>query len=204
MRFQLTSVLVLLGAGFAGLLIASSSVSPPEAPPVGAAEPAAGPPPLMIEEDAPLLEDVPRQTNRRARKRLEQQADNSACFVCHDNYRQENLAVWHADVNVGCAYCHGESFAHRNDENNTTPPEVMYSRERIECLCVDCHATHDAPAADVVARFLEKFPPTADPRAAQCTDCHGEHRLRVRTVNWDKGTGKLLTTAGKAATSPLP
>ena len=30
-----------------------------------------------------------------------------------------------------------------------------------------------------------------------CTDCHGDHRLRLRTVRWDKKTGKLLRS-GKA------
>jgi hypothetical protein len=25
-----------------------------------------------------------------------------------------------------------------------------------------------------------------------CTDCHGEHRLTIRTRQWDKNTGKLI------------
>ena len=40
--------------------------------------------------------------------------------------------------------------------------------------------------------FQARFPPNTDPKQVVCTDCHGEHRLKVRSVWWDKSTGKLL------------
>src|SRR5512136_2071651 len=54
------------------------------------------------------------------------------CFACHANYREEPLAATHAARSVGCMDCHGKSNEHRNDENNTTPPEAMYARDAIE------------------------------------------------------------------------
>ena len=29
-----------------------------------------------------------------------------------------------------------------------------------------------------------------------CTDCHGQHRMKVRTRVWDKETGKLIKDDG--------
>jgi len=37
-------------------------------------------------------------------------------------------------------------------------------------------------------------PDKTDPDKIVCTDCHGEHRMKVRTIIWDKKTGKLLRT----------
>jgi hypothetical protein len=41
-----------------------------------------------------------------------------------------------------------------------------------------------------VERSLDK----TDPKRIVCTDCHGEHRMKVRTVLWDKKSGTLLRT----------
>ncbi len=35
-----------------------------------------------------------------------------------------------------------------------------------------------------------------DGKMGVCTDCHGEHRLKVRTRRWDKETGKLVSDDG--------
>ena len=137
------------------------------------------------------------------------EADNQACFVCHANYDGEELAEQHAKANVGCADCHGASTAHRNDENNITPPDRMYWAEAIDPGCVPCHGTHDAPARTVIARWQERSLAKKDVKEMVCTDCHGEHRLNRRSVRWDKRTGKLIpatasktTTASEAKTTP--
>lgn len=159
---------------------------------VWAGERRGGPPPLVVGEDAQALPDEPV-----AGKAKGKGADNAACFVCHANYKTETLATMHAAKNVGCAQCHGPSDAHCNDENNTTPPDVLFAADRIDAACRKCHETHSAAPAKVVARWRERCPTKTDPAAIVCTDCHGTHRLRVRTVRWDKRTRKLLPATPK-------
>jgi len=148
---------------------------------------AKGPPPLVVGKDAPTLPGGPGEAKPKGKV-----ADNGACFVCHANYKAEPLALDHAKQKLGCAGCHGPSDAHCNDENNTTPPDTLFPADRIDPACRKCHATHDAPAAKVIARWRERCPTKTDPATIVCTDCHGRHRLRVRTVRWDKRTRKLL------------
>ena len=162
-------------------------------------------PALKVDKGAPLLLDSPAETKKPSDKAKGPKADNHACFVCHTNYQEEWFAVTHANANVGCVKCHGESIAHRNDENNITPPDVMYPADGIDKACVKCHETHDVPAKKVLTRFQERCPSKTDPSKIVCTDCHGDHRLKLRTVRWDKKTGKLLTGADappKAAPAP--
>lgn len=161
----------------------------------------AAPPPLKVDRSNPLLLKES-QTPQPKKKPEGPVADNSPCFVCHTNYQDESLASVHALENVGCVRCHGASLAHRNDENNTTPPDKMYPPEAIDPACVECHDTHDAPARKVLARWKERCPEKTDFSQVVCTDCHGEHRLKLRTVRWDKKSGKLLTadsSSGNAA-----
>jgi hypothetical protein len=150
-----------------------------------------GPPPLKVNKGAPLLLDA---GSKKAADKLAGRghADNESCFVCHGNYRQESLAGVHAAADVGCVKCHGDSFAHRNDEDNITPPDIIYAPRDIEPMCGKCHETHNAPAAKVIARWQERCPAKTNPRDLVCTDCHGEHRLKVRTVCWDKKTRQVL------------
>ncbi len=145
------------------------------------------PPPLVIDTDAPLLLDEPLEIDSHAAIG----ADNSPCFVCHANYSEESFAVEHAANDVGCVECHGKSFAHRNDENNTTPPGHMYPPDAIASLCAKCHHGHNVDPKKVIARWQKKGI-DKDTAAIVCTDCHGNHRLNVRTVRWNKKTGKLL------------
>jgi hypothetical protein len=119
-------------------------------------------------------------------------ADNGPCFVCHANYEEEPLAVCHAKQGTGCMDCHGPSLAHRNDEGNVTPPDIIYPAARIDAACKKCHEEHNAPAARVIARWQERCPAKTKPAQIVCTDCHGEHRLKLRTVRWDKESRKLL------------
>jgi len=152
-----------------------------------------GPAPLVVDKDAPLLLDEPTQAQKAAAKTPKPgAADNAPCLVCHVNYKAEPLARQHAGQKIGCVKCHGDSFAHRNDENNTTPPEIMYPLGKIDKACKKCHQTHDVPAVKVIACWLKRRPTKTDPKQIVCTDCHGQHRLKVRTVRWDKKTGKLI------------
>lgn len=102
-------------------------------------------------------------------------ADNSRCYVCHINFQEDKLTSTHAKANVGCERCHGASDAHCSDEDNITPPDIMYPAEKINSFCKSCH-----PNAKLGGG--KKY----------CTDCHGEHRLSHRTRKWDKNTGKLI------------
>jgi hypothetical protein len=187
-------VVVLAVIGIAGAALLASCTGGRGTPLAFATEPEAassgGPPPLVIDEDSPLLLEEPSEVEALPAEAI---AKNSPCYVCHVNYQAEPLALQHAKAEVGCVDCHGESFPHRNDENNTTPPDTMYPADKIDASCQECHDTHDAPAKDVIALWLERHPGKKDAGSIVCTDCHGEHRLTLRTVRWDKKTGKLLT-----------
>jgi hypothetical protein len=113
-------------------------------------------------------------------------ADNSRCHVCHINYADEELAVRHAQANIGCEQCHGASDAHCSDEDNVTPPDKMYPLQGINSSCIFCHSResidNQVHEAILSGQATEKY----------CTECHGEHRLSYRTRRWDKSTGELL------------
>jgi hypothetical protein len=150
-------------------------------------------PPLTIDADSPLMLDEAKKQAKDDKPVAPSVAENAACFVCHDNFQDEELVTQHAIGDTGCVDCHGKSYDHRNDENNITPPDVMFPRDKIEASCVECHDTHDAPALDVIARLDEHMPRVTDRRDITCTDCHGHHRLGQRTVVWDRATRELLT-----------
>ena len=177
MKHAAWSILTLAGAAL--LLVHWGHVSRDGARAVAA-------PPLSLK--GYLDEKLP-ETPKKAR---DVKADNSACYVCHGNYEGEELALVHATKDIGCAKCHGESYDHRNDEDNVTPPDVMFASDEIGKACKRCHKTHDAPAAKVITRWQERCPAKDDPRQIVCTDCHGKHRLDFRTVWWDKKTRKLV------------
>ncbi len=202
MKYKLWVVLfVPLGIGAA--VYTAGVLRDPGLPQTASAEPAekkqkpageqkpAGPPPLVIDKSAPLLLEEPPEVDPWDVP-TGPVADNLACYCCHANYEEEEFVVYHAKANVGCIKCHGESYDHRNDENNVTPPDIMFPPEKIESNCQECHQTHDAPAKEVITRWQERCPNNAKPEELLCTDCHGEHRLKVRTVRWDKRTRKLL------------
>jgi hypothetical protein len=170
--------------------IGVDKISSPEGGESAAAD---APPPLVIDEDAPLLLDEPAESEKHSPASTTRALkDNIACFVCHANYREEALASQHAVKNVGCVDCHGPSYAHRNDENNITPPDRMYPADKIDQACRKCHTTHDVPAAKVIACWQQRYADKTTAETIVCTDCHGDHRLKLRTVRWDKKTGKLL------------
>lgn len=143
-------------------------------------------PSLEMDDDEPLLLEEP------AELKAASGADNQTCFVCHANYSEEPFAVNHALMDVGCSDCHGDSIAHKNDENNTTPPDYMFPSDEIAKLCKKCHDSHDVPANKVIDLWKKKGLDKTEPNSIVCTDCHGNHRLKIRTVNWNKKTRKLL------------
>lgn len=116
-------------------------------------------------------------------------ADNSRCHVCHINYAEEKFAVKHARNDVGCETCHGESDAHCGDEDNITPPDIMFAKEKINPSCLHCHDPQRLKEHKVHTKVLAD---TAT-KNKYCTDCHAKsHRLEYRTRRWDKNTGKLV------------
>jgi len=179
-------------------------------------------PPLVVDKDAPLLLNEPADTEKVL---TEAEAKNATCYVCHINYQDESFAQWHAKANIACVDCHGESIAHKNDENNITPPDKMYPAGEIdtscqrchtghdiqpaevvrrwqqrtgdkktEGLCQECHEGHDVPAAEVVRKWQKQTGQKVYEKPIICTDCHVEHRLKIRSVRWNKKTGKILPT----------
>jgi len=114
--------------------------------------------------------------------------DNSRCHVCHMNYDDEELAVSHAKLGIGCEACHGSSDAHCDDENNAVPPDRMYPADKVNPFCMQCH-----PRVKLVDEAMHK--PLLAGTATQkkhCSDCHGEHVMAERVARWDKVTGELL------------
>lgn len=170
----------------------ASGAAPVEAAPTAAAgelAPADPLPPLVVEGETPLLLD---ETTGDLAPATAAAAENEACYHCHANYQEEPLVLAHASHEIGCVKCHGPSHDHRDDENNITPPDRMYPLDTIDESCRACHGTHDAAAVAVIARWRERVPETTELGRIVCTDCHGEHRLRIRTVRWNRATGELL------------
>jgi len=100
---------------------------------------------------------------------------NAACYVCHMTFVGEELSTVHFQEKTMCIDCHGLSAPHANDENiGATPPDVVFKRDEVDASCEECHEDHDAPGAEVVARFVERE--LADPHPI-CTDCHGTHKI---------------------------
>jgi len=145
-------------------------------------------PPLLLDDEPPLLlDDEPLllldDDEGSGNSGAGPQADNSRCFVCHINYMQEDIAVIHAGVGMGCAHCHGESDEHIADESwasggNGTAPETMFPKPRINPFCMGCHPKDKIDAVQHQPLFaaMEKM---------VCTDCHGQHRITTpRKCQW--------------------
>jgi formate-dependent nitrite reductase cytochrome c552 subunit len=159
------------------------------------AEITGGPPPLVVNTSTPLLLEEPTEKEEASAVATTRAlVENTACFVCHANYKTEFLADRHARSDIGCVNCHGQSYAHRNDENNTTVPDTIYSADKIDTFCRSCHKAHDVSPKKVVARWAKRSKDKINLSRIVCTDCHGDHRMKVRTVIWDKKSGKLLRT----------
>ena len=120
---------------------------------------------------------------------------NQFCSACHYCFGNEELARTHERAGIGCERCHGESERHRSDEDNITPPELMYTKERINPTCMMCHPRaeikHVSHHQSVLAGADTIFDKSTNQK--NCTDCHAtDHHIRVRTIHWNKATGELL------------
>lgn len=133
---------------------------------------------LLLLDDEPLLllddEPVTEQSGQPG-------ADNSSCFVCHMNYMEEDIAVVHANVGIGCPGCHGDE--HIADESwasggNGTAPDKINPRSAINPFCMGCHPKDRIDTPQHKPLFAADGPET------YCTDCHGEHRLVNRKRKW--------------------
>ncbi|HCO95698.1 MAG TPA: hypothetical protein DIU00_17420 [Phycisphaerales bacterium] len=123
---------------------------------------------------------------------------NIFCSACHYGFDDEELARTHELAGIGCERCHGESERHRSDEDNVTPPEIMYPKAKINPTCMMCHPRHEisqvASHKALLAGAKTVFDPAdEDDNQIYCTDCHAkDHRINVRNIRWNKQTGELL------------
>lgn len=133
--------------------------------------------PRSAETDAPAVKGADQGADEPGQ---EEEMDpiwaNAACYVCHTLFVKEELSKVHVEEKVACIKCHGLSAAHANDENiGATPPDVIFKRDQIDPMCIECHETHDATAREVVGRLLQRrLSPKSPPL---CTDCHGRHKI---------------------------
>jgi len=121
---------------------------------------------------------------------------NLFCSACHYAFDEEELVLNHKLVGIGCERCHGESERHRSDEDNITPPEIMYPKAKINPTCMMCHPRGKISRVSYHASLLAGAETIFDKSNGQkkyCTDCHGkDHRINIRTIRWNKATSELL------------
>ena len=120
---------------------------------------------------------------------------NQFCAACHYGFGNEELTQTHERAGIGCERCHGESERHRSDENNITPPEIMYPKQRINPTCMMCHPRNEIKHVSSHMSLLAGAETIFDKPSNRkyCTDCHAtDHRIKVRSIRWNKATGELL------------
>ena len=124
---------------------------------------------------------------------------NAFCSACHYGFAEEDLARTHEQAGIGCERCHGESERHRSDEDNVTPPQIMYPKDKVNPTCMMCHPRHEIRHVPAHNMLLAGAKTALDPASESdddpmvCTDCHAkEHRITVRTIRWNKATGERL------------
>jgi hypothetical protein len=120
---------------------------------------------------------------------------NQFCAACHYGFGNEELARKHERAGIGCERCHGESERHRSDEDNITPPEIMYPKQKINPTCMMCHPRAEIKQVSSHKSLLQGAETIFDKPSNRkyCTDCHAEdHRIKVRSIRWNKATGELL------------
>jgi len=156
---------------------------------------------VACDGDTPAGMAVVKTVQDAIKKPVESFVANPYCKACHLDFDEEELALKHEIWGIGCERCHGESFRHRSDEANLTPPEIMYPKERINPSCMSCHPRQDIqntkdhePILEAGLSTFEEATPVGKDAKKYCTDCHGsKHQvLRVRATRWDKATGAVL------------
>ncbi len=87
-----------------------------------------------------------------------------------------------SDIDGACGKCH---IGH-----DVQPAEVVRRwKERTgdtksDVLCEKCHESHNVPAAQVVRSWQKRTGQKEQAEPIVCTDCHGEHRLKIRSVRY--------------------
>ena len=130
----------------------------------------------------------------REKKLYDEEADNSFCFDCHTNFKKEPFVLQHKAANIGCTACHGESLPHADDEENSTAPDIMFTKDVVNDSCSKsgCHSKADLEKTTSHKPWYAG----ADPDRKYCTHCHNQHRLDTRQRKWDKKTRKLISRDG--------
>ena len=114
--------------------------------------------------------------------------DSSSCFVCHVDFKREELSAVHREAGITCMACHGDSDVHSSDELNIIRPDVIWGRAEIEAFCKQCHEEHEKPEA--VEAFREEWLSKRRPNGrwvladSVCTDCHGMHALVTEAIDF--------------------
>jgi hypothetical protein len=144
-------------------------------------------------DDSTLKQAKEQSTEQEAHKEIF--VANEFCSACHYAFGDEKLARTHERAGIGCERCHGESERHRSDEDNITPPEIMYPKEKINPTCMMCHPRNEIKHESRHDLLLAGAETIFDKSSNQknCTDCHAkDHRINVRTIRWNKATGEIL------------
>lgn len=147
---------------------------------------------------AAYREQDPLTVDQAPRYCVGQADDNDWCKTCHMDYQAEPLARRHSKAGVGCTRCHGTSERHADDEDAVIPPDKMFARHEVSQSCLPCHQR--CSERQVVCVYQPGEPGSMEVESAQCTDCHGSHRLARRSRLWDPNTGKLVWTDGAGGT----
>ena len=132
-------------------------------------------PPAKAAEAEPAKPADPAKPAEPSGEQIDPMSVNATCYVCHMTFVREEISKVHFKEKVTCVECHGTSAPHANDEHiGATKPDITYRRDQVDAMCEKCHETHDAPAHEVIARYVERKPPASP---VVCTDCHGEHKI---------------------------
>jgi hypothetical protein len=146
-------------------------------------------PPLKVKKDAPRLETGPPPKST---------MPATICLDCHRTYYADSFAILHSRQGIRCVDCHGPSEAHKNDEGNITPPDVMFARDDINTACRKCHSVRNRAIPAPISRKRHGEIARIEPKDVMCMDCHGQkHLLFLRNIQWDKKTHKLLPKQGE-------
>ena len=111
--------------------------------------------------------------------------NNMLCLVCHVNFAENDTITDHISEGITCAHCHGKSMDHMNDESMMTPPDILYGRNEVERLCIQCHRQPHKDQQAINA-FLQKWDGQKRENGRNvtensiCTDCHGRHTIPRR------------------------
>lgn len=177
-------------------------------------------PPLVVDKNAPLLLDAPITTEHPPTEAETKNATcfvchanyeqeplalrhakaNLGCSNCHGETIAHKNDESHltppdkmyptSEIDGACRKCH---------TSHDVQPAGIVRRwkersgdKKTDVLCKECHESHDVPAAAVVRKWQKQGGQEIYEKPIVCTDCHGEHRLKKRSVRWDKKTGKRM------------